>query len=359
MTPLHPPDTGPQAETGPASDADFRLLVERSVDGIAVLDAGLRLRYANPRLAELAGLDLKVMLRCDLRQLLRPAPPELFFPAAAQEPHSGYVETLLAQAEGEYLPVEITQTPTSWQGEACRLLFFRDISKRKKEQEELSAYHEQLRSLAEQLSQAEERERRRIASELHDDVCQTLALSSIKLSALALEYPQPKLGSQLAAIKETLDAAIDGLRSLTLQLCPPVLYDLGLVAALEWLCRSFQQSYGLRVRFVDDTRAPLVFDQSRFTIFQMVRELLVNTVRHAQVDEALLTITCNHETFAIVVEDSGVGFDPRRAAERSPTTGGFGLFNIKQRIGFLGGECCFDAEPGRGCRSILLIPMLP
>jgi signal transduction histidine kinase len=232
----------------------------------------------------------------------------------------------------------------------------RDLADRKSAEVALLDYQEQLKSLAAELSIAEEKERRRIASELHDQIGQTLALAKIKLDSLACPSMPAGCRKTIAEVKGLVDQTIQEVRSLTSQISPPILYEVGLEAALEWLGDRLLADYGLRVKCRDDQQPKLLSAEMRSTLFQSVRELLLNVVKHAKINEATLSSERIHDRIAITVEDLGRGFVMADAG-RKRNSGGFGLFNIRQRVEHLGGEMLVESGVGRGIRVTLSAPL--
>ncbi|KAF0216927.1 MAG: PAS domain-containing sensor histidine [Geobacteraceae bacterium] len=231
-----------------------------------------------------------------------------------------------------------------------------DITDRKRAEAELRANQQQLASLAAELSLAEERERRRFASELHDQVGQTLAFTRIKLNSLAGTSPSDSFGP-IMEIRDAVDQAIQEVRSLMFQISPPVLYEIGLESAIKWLCDWCREKYGFNVEFTDDNSPKPLAVEVRGTLFQAVRELLINSVKHAQTKNALISIKKISGKLVVNVEDAGVGFDVSTVLQGQVEKGGFGLFNIRQRIDHLGGEFEIASEIGRGTRVTILIPL--
>lgn len=218
----------------------------------------------------------------------------------------------------------------------------------------------QLRAMAMELTKTEERERQVIAHELHDGLCQTLAVAKLKLTALETARKIPPWGSDIrlkvAAIEALIDEADQAARSLSLQLSPAILHELGLVPALEWLAEEMQRAYRLRVR-VHDGGVPKHLDEAvRNPIFRATRELLINVAKHAQTDVAELALTLADDELVVSVTDSGVGFDANHGTTRSPK-GGYGLLSVRERIGFIGGDMQIDSAPGDGTVVVLTVPL--
>jgi PAS domain S-box-containing protein len=243
----------------------------------------------------------------------------------------------------------------------------RDITQRKIAEEALRTANdeldlrvrertEQLTSLAAELSRAEEDERRRIASELHDQVAQTLALSKIKLNSLVLSEQFGEGGKVLREIMGHLTTSIEEIRSLTFQLSPPILHEVGIDAALEWLSEEFQEKYCLRIRFRTDGRKKPLEKEIRGAIYQMSRELLVNIVKHAQAKNVLVETTAFSHQVKVCISDDGVGFNSSDALRFGNKNNSFGLLNIHHRMNHLGGQLVIESDYDRGTRATLIIP---
>ena len=149
-------------------------------------------------------------------------------------------------------------------------------------------------------------------------------------------------------------------RSLTAELSPPILYEAGLAAALRWLGRWFQETHGLAVHITAEHELLAEPEDVKVTVFQAVRELLFNVVKHAQVKQAQVRIAPPEDCqLEIVVSDKGAGFDPVRLRARKGKGGGLGLFSLRQRLESLGGQLVVESAPGLGSRFILRLPLKP
>ncbi len=232
-----------------------------------------------------------------------------------------------------------------------------DVTDRLRAEEELRLHQERLASLAVELSVAEERERNRIAGELHDQVGQNLFLAGIKLAALRDSSPPDQDCGALDEIGLLIGQALRDIRSLTFQLRPPLLAHDGLVAALVWLAEQFREDFGLQVEIHDDRREKPLSPEISSTVFQTVRELLLNVAKHAAVRRADITIMTEADIISVTVEDGGAGFDVSTVWLNRGKNGGFGLFNVRQKIEYLGGTLAVDAEPGRGTRTVIRVPL--
>jgi len=216
---------------------------------------------------------------------------------------------------------------------------------------------EKLRRLSAELSLAEERERRRIAQILHDDLQQLLIAARMSFSAYCNANSLGKRDELAHAVNETLEKSFDLTRSLSAELAPPVLYEEGLAAALKWLTNQTAQRYNVKIRVQADSSADPQAIDVRVFLFRAVRELLFNSVKHAPRSPIDVVMTKDgRDRVRIVVSDQGAGFDPAKLDSKTMGTAGFGLFSIRERITSVGGEFRIQSTPGCGTQATLLAP---
>ena len=279
-------------------------------------------------------------------------------------------ERMHRRKDGTTFPVEITANSLEFRGSRFAMCFAKDITERKQAEEELQRSRdeleisvrertEQLTSLAAELSLAEERERRRIATELHDQVGQTLILSKIKLDSLSQSLPSEHFGEISAEIKKYLDQSIQDIRSLTFQLSPPLLYEVGFEAAVEWLGEEFEENCDFRVMFHDDGRQKPLDEEASVALYRMVRELLLNVAKHAKAKNVRISVDKVSDKINVIVADDGSGFDCSNSRRRKNKESGFGLFNIRHRIEYMGGEFKIKSRIGQGTSVTLMLPVKP
>jgi len=214
---------------------------------------------------------------------------------------------------------------------------------------------EQRRAVSAQLCEAENRERRRVAEGLHDEVSQLLAALSLQMQVLG-QVRLPQMAQEaLARARSLLDRVSRAVRTTTFELCPPMLYELGLVAALEWLVDEFRCRGATRFDFEVRGLAAEVPREPRSFVFRAVRELLSNVVEHADARSAQVLVQQEDGWLRVCVADDGVGFDASRTVLGGTSKGGFGLFSLRERARGFGGRLEIDAAPGRGSRITLVL----
>jgi len=227
-----------------------------------------------------------------------------------------------------------------------------EIARRKSVEEELRARSSQLSKMASQLTIAEERERRRVTEILHDNVQQLLV--GAKLRVAGLKRAPEKLQQATIELEKILTQSIDLTRSLTSELSPPVLRQSGFAPALEWLARWMKERHGLDVAVRTGQDFGIENEETGILLFQSVRELLFNVVKHARISRAQVTAECFPDQIRIQVSDEGVGFDPAQIQAQRDC---FGLFSIRDRLHSMGGSMQAESTPGMGCRITLLAPL--
>jgi len=219
--------------------------------------------------------------------------------------------------------------------------------------EQLENSRNELRKLASELVMAEERERKRIAGVLHDDIAQILATVRMRLDIL-----EGLPSDQQATLKEAkalLQQSIQETRTLMTDIGNPLLFDMGLKAACESLAKRLMDRHAVRIRCdILDAYKHLNPDVKTI-LFQVIRELLNNVVKHSGARNAHVTIDMDNGQFSMKVTDDGAGFDPQMLG--APTVeGGFGLYSIRERLLAIGGSLRIESAPGTGTVVTAILP---
>jgi PAS domain S-box-containing protein len=224
---------------------------------------------------------------------------------------------------------------------------------------ELVQSQHQLRALAAQLNLSEQKERQRLAGELHDYLGQMLALNRIKIGVAKKHPMEASLAHLLEELQSTTDKALTYTRSLVAQLSPPILQEFGLAMALPWLAQQMLER-DLVVTLQLKTQIPPIPEDQALLIFQSIRELLLNCIKHAHVPQAVVVLERKEEALYVTVADHGSGFEPAAIfpAKQSPeTVNKYGLFSIRERMISLGGRFELQSSPGNGTVATLVFPL--
>jgi PAS domain S-box-containing protein len=224
---------------------------------------------------------------------------------------------------------------------------------------ELLQSQERLRALATELNLAEQRERKRLATELHDYLQQMLVFGKMQIGQ-GKRYATGLPGCEdvMNRVDEIFSDALMYTRTLVADLSPPVLRDHGLFAGLKWLGEQMQK-HNMTVKAIVPEKELTLPEDQQVLLFQSVRELLINASKHAGTDEALVKVEVQPSCLRIAVSDEGKGFD-LAAADSTPSAGissKFGLFSIRERMRALGGSFDLESAPGKGTCATLMVPL--
>lgn len=232
-----------------------------------------------------------------------------------------------------------------------------EIRNRKGTENRLRKHQKQLAKLSSELLLTEERERRQIAKDLHDRIGHNLTISRLKLGELKIEAVKYKLLDKINEIETYIKQTIKDTRNLTFEISPPILYEIGLEAALEWLAEQISEQYHIHVEFFDDGNPKPLDQRSRVLAFRASRELLLNTAKHSGAKTAKISISCWNHNILVEVEDNGCGFEPSSTDSYMDRNGCFGLFSIQERLDYLNGQFELKSDIGNGTHAKIIVPM--
>lgn len=225
-----------------------------------------------------------------------------------------------------------------------------------KRTEELQTYQLQLRSLASELGKAEEQERNRLATKLHSNLGQMLTVAKMQVDGINLSALPSSSANDIERLSALLDDTLSYTRKLMVELKPPPTFNKEEVReALEWVAKEMEK-YDLNVVIEDDERPKPLTEERRTILYQCVRELLINIVKYAGVNKARLMLSRKGNYVRVAVEDEGVGFDMNTEKSIYIKEGQFGLFNIRERMDWMGGRFEIVSEPGGGTKAVLYAP---
>jgi signal transduction histidine kinase len=234
----------------------------------------------------------------------------------------------------------------------------RDITARKSAEKAVALYQAKLKALASELKIAEERERRRLAAELHDRITQHLAMSKLDLQSLLASTEGKKIRQSLTHTIEALTVALEETQALTSELSSPILAVLGLESALsQYLTRVVEKKHRLCTEFHDDGRPKPLSEDVRSILFRDVRELLVNVAKHAKASRVRVSIGRSARQVRVCVQDDGIGFDPDLT--NWDLRRGFGLLSIQEGLERLGGRMVIQSDHTHGTVVTLTAPVAP
>jgi PAS domain S-box-containing protein len=340
----------------------FRTIFEGATTGIALVDRYCRIVETNPALQKMLGYHQEELQDRVFTEFIRPEDAErcqgLFKDLVQGSRESFQVEKNYLRKDGSDAWGRLSVSPFKGLKEPNQfaVAMVEDITERKRAEGEIRLYQDKLRAIASELSLTEERERRRLATELHDNVGQILALAQIKLGALRESASSTNLSGAMDEVRRLIEQTIGYTRSLSFELSPPILYDLGFEAAIEWLAELIQEQHGIRIEVRGDRSFKPMDDESRILLFHGVRELLLNVVKQAKASRVGINIKREGTAMRVRVEgdEAGLGI-----GLETPPGGinGLGLFSIRERLRCLGGDLEVDPAPGPNTGVTLVLPL--
>jgi PAS domain S-box-containing protein len=363
-----------QARRDEARDRALRLLLETATQGIVSVNEEGTIMTANRALEAMFGWGPGELIGQPVERLIPPPFRDAhirhradYLAAPRARLMGGELDLVGHRKDGTTFPIEVTLNHVVTPSGGHAFAFVTDVTERRRAasalQErtvELEHRTAQLSQLASDLTLAEQHAREQLAKTLHDGLQQLLLVSSLKLDQQMKRDTQRGAASVdlLAQAKSHLEEAITAARALSFELYPPLLEGSGLPAALSWLADWTRNKYGLEVHVSADPFANSTRKDVRTLLFESVRELLLNVVKHAKVDRVEVELqTVPDGMLSITVTDEGIGFDTAALSDRAKSgRGGWGLFSIRERLTLLGGRFDIDSSPGRGTRFRLLAP---
>lgn len=339
----------------------YRSLFDSNIVGVMAADIDGNITAANDLFLKMVGYE-----RADL-----PLRWDLMTPPEWRHLDEAKIRELAATGAGtpwekEYLRKDGSRVPIlvgavlleKTRGDCIALVL--DLTERVRAEHRLLESRQELLALYSELAVAEERERRRIARGVHDEIGQILAMVHVRLGELRDE-PQTADAGALEEVRRQVESAIRASRSLTFELSSALLYELGLEAALGSLAERYEKHHGLRVDFEADPQPrtsnhSAVAEDTAVILYRAVRELLWNVVRHAGAKSARVSLERVGDRVRITVEDDGAGFDAARASESFDESGGFGLFSLRQQLASMDGRLEVCSTAGEGSRVVVVAP---
>ena len=346
------------------AEANLRSIFENAAEGIYQSTPSGRFVTVNPALAVMAGYGSPEEMTgaiSDIRKdfYVDPASRARFEETLASLDEVRGFESLVRRKDGEL--IWVLENARAVRDEKGRVDHYegivQDITERRRMAEKLDGTRRKLRGLASELTRVEERERRTIAAQLHDGLGATLSMGKVRLGALRQQAQGTPFAADIEAVHALVGEAVRETRALTWELSPPILYQLGLESALEWLGESFEERHGVAFRFEKDGEPRDLGEERRFLVFSAVRELLLNVVKHARAGSVSVRLGWLDGGAEVTVTDDGQGFET--TASTPDERRSFGLFSIQERFDELGGSVLIGSAPGEGTAVTLVLPYPP
>jgi len=359
-------EEGKQAEeTLRKSEEKYHNLIEHANDGIISISREGKIIGVNKKAEEMFGYSRTEMIGKPAHLLVaqqhRKRQKKLLHEFAetgrSVTMDKNILEGKARRKDGKTFDVDFSYYILDVHGESIATAIVRDITERKEAEEKLIHNQEQLRSLASQLTKVEEEERRTIASYLHDHIGQELFAIKLQLEQLKKSLLSNGTIGTLESVIDRTNHIMSDMRSMSYELSPPILYELGLKSALEWIVEEMSILHGITITFHDDGKPKPLDETIKVLLFQAVRELLNNVTRHARAQNVEISLARDNARVVIQVNDDGIGFEGSDADTSKDKTQGFGLYSIKERLKYIGGKIDVRSELNGGAKITIIVPL--
>lgn len=339
------------------SEEKYRTAMEASGEPMVVYDTEGQVMYLNPAFSRVFGWTMEELLGKQIpyvpyenRPETQAAIKDVF---KAPEGYYGF-ESRRRTKDGEIIDVIISASAYRDENGVPRgmIVNLRDITPRKRAEEALGRSENQLRQLSSQLLSAQETERKRVASELHDGIGQALTGIRFGLANAISRTDEGVVTARvepLEALIPVIQGAMEEVRRISMDLRPYILDDLGILATVTWCCRIFQSVHpNIRIEKEIGVQEGEVPESLKVVIFRVLQEALNNIAKHSGADVVNVSLLAGDGGIRLMVGDNGAGFDPERAFAGESLRRGFGLTSMKERVQLSGGTFSISTKPETG-----------
>lgn len=345
-----------------ASENKYRSLFDNSIDAVLLTEPSGKILAANPEACRIFGRTEDEICRIGREGIKDPTDPRW---AAGMEERSRtgrfQGEAAFVRKDGSSFDCEISSVIfTARDGKLKSSVIIRDITRRKRAEEEIERTHEQMRAFAARLQTVREEERTRIAREIHDELGGALTGIKIDFSLLKKAAAEIKekalkdhLFDQMHNTTKLIDKTIGTVRKISTELRPGILDDLGILAALEWQLDDFRKRTNIHCEWISSLENINLEEQETTAMFRIFQETLINVARHAGATEVKVQLRKEENTYFLEIEDNGKGITQKNIDDKRS----LGLLGMRERALAVGGRITIKGHPGRGTKVTVEIPI--
>jgi PAS domain S-box-containing protein len=352
------------AERLKETEIKYSALLEALLVGVYMCESD-DIIFVNNQFAEMFGYSKDELLNMNLMDIIFPEDRENFnlvcgLPTPG-DPAEGEFEVRGVKKNGDIIYLSGRNTHIKFNDKEGFLGNITDITRRKEAERELQRSEEDLRILSTQLLSAEERERKRIARDIHDSIGQAFSAIKFSIENSLLAIGEKSYITAQKALENMLpltQQSIDEVRRIIMDLRPSTLDDLGLIATISWFSREFEAIYtDIQIKKEIDVEENDIPQSLKTVIFRILQEAFNNAAKYSGNDTILIKLRKHPGSLELLIEDKGAGFDVNVQQTKPPNQKGMGLTSMKERAQLSGGTFFLDSTPGKGTRIDIVWPL--
>ena len=332
------------------SEEKYRLLAENSKDLIYLVKPDSEIVYITPSLKDILGYEVNEAMGRKKYDFIHPDDfkkvednfNELISKGKVESP----IEYRVKKKTNEYIWFESVIQVVKKNNEITGILSScRDITERVEANKAIKNYQKSLQNLTYEIFLVEEKQRKEIAANIHDHLSQSLVISKMKLQDLREHESLNNYLSDIDFISSHITDALENSKKITYDLCPPVLYQLGIIDTMHWLSDKIEEQYKIKVKFTTNIESIKLDDNKLISIYRSVQEIITNSVKHAKASLIHIDFKLGDKGLNILISDDGIGFNTEKKLRNKILNSGFGLFTLKERIHNLKGTVNIISKP--------------
>jgi PAS domain S-box-containing protein len=339
----------------------YRSLVDHAIDGLAIMQDG-RIVFANAALTRISGYEVPEVLRMtaeEVAAIMHPDDRAMILQAIAHRLGGRAPRPTrslrIRHRDGRILVVETQAVVVDYEGSPALQVTYRDVTAERAAEAKLNATHQKMRNLAVHLLHAREEERRKVAQEIHDEFGQSLAALKMDMHWLAkhLHGVSHDVAEKIRGMIILSEQTIGTVQSISAELRPRMLDDLGLAPALDWLAADFSRRTSISCAVAAELPPSLVGGNAATTLYRVVQEALSNVARHSHARSCAVQLSVVAGEIHLRIEDDGIGITPEQASAAES----YGIIGIHERVEGLGGTLAISGTKDSGSVLLAQIPL--
>jgi len=340
----------------------YRVLTDNSNDLICLQEPDSTFKYISPSIKNLLGYEQSQLIGKKVFNLVHSDDIQLLYRAIRQKEFRGLnpeaISIRVRHKEGHFVWLEFLTSPVYKEKEISYFVTSaRDITQWVKAREEIQEYQVVLQKMTTEMTLIEEKQKKEIAANIHDHLSQSLVISNMRINELKKKAELKFIDEDLNFIKKNITEALENSRKITYELSPPVLYQLGIIDALNWLFEETEATHKIECRINSNIESIEMIDIKAILLYRSIQELIKNAVKYAKATLFTLDLNKNELGFHILFTDNGVGFNTSKLNNYKNHSGsGFGLFAVQERIRNIQGEFLITSKINAGTSIEILIP---